>query len=93
MFVTARQDYKHIPFASFAGAIALFTSERDILLATRTRTKQKAATWRDVTADCEKRLLIWLGSLLIVGDHLRRYFAHFKLVAHLLNLRCLSFEG
>jgi hypothetical protein len=34
-----------------------------------------------------------LEDLLIVGDHSRCRFAHFKLIAHLLDLRCLSFEG
>jgi hypothetical protein len=31
--------------------------------------------------------------LLIVGDHLRRSFAHFKLVPHRLDLRGLLFES
>jgi hypothetical protein len=45
------------------------------------------------TADCEMLLLAWGSrSLLIIVDHLRRWFARFKLCAHFLDLRCLFVE-
>jgi hypothetical protein len=57
------------------------------------KAKQKAATRLSVTADCEYGCLLGCAALLIVDDHLRCRFAHFKLVAHLLDLRCLLFEA
>ena len=37
--------------------------------------------------------LLGSAALLIVDDHLRCSFAHFKLVAHLLDLCCLLFQA
>jgi hypothetical protein len=41
--------------------------------------KQKAATRRNVTADCEMLLFCWGGAALGIVDHLRCRFARFKL--------------
>src|ERR1700720_3130262 len=50
------------------------------------KAKQKAATRLSVTADCEYGCLSGCAVLLIVDGHLRCRFAHFKLIAHFLDL-------
>jgi hypothetical protein len=37
-------------------------------------------------------LLVWVPAALLVVDQLWRRFGHFKLGAHLLDLRCLFFQ-
>jgi hypothetical protein len=52
--------------------------------------KQKAATRRNVTAECEVLpCFVGAGGALGIVDHLRRRFARFKLGGHCLDLRRL----
>ncbi len=54
--------------------------------------KQRAARLLSPAADCEYDRWLGFATLLIVGDHPRCRFAHFKLVAYFLDLRRLRFE-
>jgi hypothetical protein len=52
--------------------------------------KQKAATRRSVTADCEMRLFLWVPQLLLIAaDYLRRRLGQFDFRGYLVDLRVL----